>query len=99
MTRLKELRKEKKLTREELAEETGIPCRTLQRWENGETQIKPDKAESLAYFFGVGVGYLLGYDDNDLKNETDIKVSVIDEVLKKTSHNKRYCFSGKWRSL
>ena len=35
MNRLKELRKEKKLTQKELAEETDIPYRTLQRWENG----------------------------------------------------------------
>lgn len=61
MNRLKELRKEKKLTQKELAEETDIPYRTLQRWENGETDIKSDKAEKLADFFGVAVPYLLGF--------------------------------------
>lgn len=67
MNRLKELRKEKKLTQKELAEETDIPYRTLQRWENGETDIKSDKAEKLADFFGVSEMYLLGY--SDFKNE------------------------------
>ena len=61
MNRLKELRKEKKLTQKELAEETDIPYRTLQRWENGETDIKSDKAQELADFFGVHVPFLLGY--------------------------------------
>ena len=65
MNRLKELRKEKKLTQKELAEETDIPYRTLQRWENGESQIKPEKAEKLANFFGVSIAHLLGYEDKE----------------------------------
>lgn len=62
MNRLKELRQEKKLSQKELAKKIGVHYRTLQNWENGESQIKPDKAEKLADFFGVSVGYLLGYD-------------------------------------
>ena len=83
MNRLKDLRKEKKLTQKELAEETDIPYRTLQRWENGESQIKPEKAEKLANFFGVSIAHLLGYEDDDFKNETDIKAAVLDEALEK----------------
>ncbi|WP_155962578.1 helix-turn-helix domain-containing protein [Streptococcus ruminantium] len=63
MNRLKELRKEKKQTQKEFAEDFGIALRTLQSWENGESQIKPDKAQALADHFGVSVGYLLGYSD------------------------------------
>ena len=62
MNRLKELRKEKKLTQEELAGEIGVSKITILRWENGESQIKPDKAQALADYFGVSVGYLLGYE-------------------------------------
>ena len=83
MNRLKELRKEKKLTQKELAEEIGISKRTLAYWENGESQIKPEKAEKLANFFGVSIAHLLGYEDNDFKNETNIKADVLDEALKK----------------
>ena len=83
MNRLKELRKEKKLTQKELAEEIGISKRTLAYWENGESQIKPEKAEKLANFFGVSIAHLLGYEDNDFKNETNIKAAVLDEALKK----------------
>ena len=67
MNKIKQLRKEKKLTQKELAEETDIPYRTLQRWENGESQIKPEKAEKLANFFGVSIAHLLGYEDNDFE--------------------------------
>lgn len=64
MNRLKELRKSKKLTQIELADKIKIPYRTIQRWENGKTQIKPDKAQKLADFFEVPIGYLLGYSDS-----------------------------------
>ena len=63
MNRLKELRKEKKLSQKEIAKEMSISEKTLSRWENGESQIKPEKAQQLADYFGVSVGYLLGYDE------------------------------------
>lgn len=62
MNRLKELRKEKKLTQKELSINLNIPYRTLQRWENGESNIKSDKAQQLADYFDVSVGYLLGFE-------------------------------------
>ncbi|WP_449457552.1 helix-turn-helix domain-containing protein [Streptococcus suis] len=63
MNRLKELRQEKKLSQKEIALELQVPLRTYQRWENEESQIKPDKAQQLADYFGVEVGYLLGYNE------------------------------------
>jgi prophage sa05, DNA-binding protein len=64
MNRLKELRQEKKLSQKEIAETLGFSLRSFQRMENGESQIKPEKAQKLADYFGVSVGYLLGYNDN-----------------------------------
>lgn len=63
MNRLKKLRKEKGLSQKAFSEDIGVSYRTIQNWENGESQIKPDKAQALADFFGVNVGYLLGYSD------------------------------------
>lgn len=63
MNRLKELRQEKKLTQQELANEIGVTKRTYIYWEKGERQIKPEKAQQLADYFGVSVGYLLGYSE------------------------------------
>ncbi|MGT2916092.1 helix-turn-helix domain-containing protein [Streptococcus dysgalactiae] len=76
MNRLKELRQEKKLSQKEMALELQTPLRTYQRWENGESQIKPDKAQALADYFGVSVGYLLGY--SEYEKTTDIKNLVYD---------------------
>ncbi|NRG54276.1 helix-turn-helix transcriptional regulator [Streptococcus suis] len=72
MNRLKELRKEKKLTQEELASEIGVSKITILRWENGERQIKPDKAQALADHFGVNTAYLLGYSDSPADNLRDL---------------------------
>ena len=63
MNRLKELRQGKKLTQQELAKQIGVSKLTILNWEKGEHQIKSDKAQQLADFFEVPVGYLLGYDD------------------------------------
>lgn len=81
MNRLKELRKAKKLSQKEMALELHTPLRTYQRWENGESQIKPDKAKKLADHFGVSVGYLLGYDDNDF--EKQIRIDVLNNLIYK----------------
>ena len=76
MNRLKELRKEKGLSQKALANELGVHYRTLQNWENGESQIKPDKAQQLADFFGVSVGYLLGYSE-----KVNAKEKLLDIII------------------
>ncbi|MGT2785338.1 helix-turn-helix domain-containing protein [Streptococcus merionis] len=65
MNRLKELRQEKNAKQEDLAEVASVSAMTISRWENGESQIKPDKAQTLADYFGVSVAYLLGYEEAD----------------------------------
>lgn len=70
--KLKELRKDKGLSQQALAQQIGVHYRTLQNWENGNTHIKPEKAEQLASFFNVPVVHLLGYDDiDDLITDTE----------------------------
>lgn len=86
MNRLKELRKEKKLTQEELAQEIGVSKITILRWENGERQIKPEKAQQLADYFGISVGYLLGYEEaktleNILKDAEEYLEMTEDDLL------------------
>ncbi|GFE46153.1 MULTISPECIES: helix-turn-helix domain-containing protein [Streptococcus] len=80
MNRLKELRHEKKLSQKEIALQLQIPLRTYQRWENGESQIKPDKAQALADYFGVSVGYLLGFEqqlinDNEFLRDENTRLN------------------------
>ncbi|KAA9248181.1 helix-turn-helix transcriptional regulator [Streptococcus anginosus] len=81
MNRLKELRQEKKLSQKELAENIGVHYRTLQNWENGESQIKPDKAQQLADYFKVSVGYLLGYTNNPKLYSDEIAIEPEEGVV------------------
>lgn len=75
MNRLKELRTSQGMTQLELAEAVSIPKRTIQRLENNESQIKPDKAQILADYFGVEVPYLLGYDTNNTFSDLITKIN------------------------
>ncbi|HEV9564795.1 TPA: helix-turn-helix transcriptional regulator [Streptococcus pneumoniae] len=68
MNRLKELRQEKKLSQKEIAETLGFSLRSFQRMENRESQIKPEKAQLLADYFGVSVANLLGYENNFIES-------------------------------
>lgn len=89
MNRLKELRKEKGLTQVELADIVNVSKITVLRWENEERQIKPDKAQQLADFFRVNVGYLLGY-NNDPKIYDDEIVMEPEERLIVVHSRERY---------
>lgn len=63
MNRLKELRKEKGLTQQELANEIGTTKLTISNWENEKHAIGSEKAKLLADSFNVSVGYLLGHSE------------------------------------
>ncbi len=78
MNRLKELRKEKGLTQESLAREIGTTKLTVSNWENEKHIIKSDRAQELADFFGVSVGYLLGYETESGGISKDDEISLDD---------------------
>lgn len=88
MNRLRKLRQEKKLTQQELADIAEVSKRTYIYWENGESQIKPDKVEVLADYFGITEGYLLGYTNNrfgvsQILKAIEEKMSNTDSALNK----------------
>lgn len=76
MNRIKKLRKQRKLSQRALSEQIGVNIRTVQRWERGEGAMKPPTAEGVANFFGVSVGYLLGYSQSpDIPEEKGLQLS------------------------
>lgn len=79
MTRLRELQRAKKLTQQELADIAEVSKRTIHNWEDGTSNIKLEKAKKLADYFGVSVGYLLGYDDNDF--EKQIRIDTLNDII------------------
>ena len=84
MNRIKELRKQRNLSQRALSEQIGVNIRTVQRWERGEGAMKPPTAEGVANFFGVSVGYLLGYSQSpDTPEEKGLQLSKCQQYLLK----------------
>lgn len=80
MNRLKQLRQQTGDTQEDVAKVIGVTRRGYQKMENEESQIKSDKAQKLAKYFGVSVGYLLGYEpeSEQVSNYQKIKICFSD---------------------
>lgn len=60
MNRIKELRKNKNVTLQEVSEKTGISITSLSLYENEQRNPKIQPWQKLASYFGVSVGYLQG---------------------------------------
>ena len=75
MNRIKELRKSRGLTQEELAGVVGVTKLSISNWELGVHEVKIDKANRLADYFGVSIPYLLGYDSEDIFTDLITKIN------------------------
>lgn len=69
--RLKQLRKEKGLTLDEIQNQTGIKRGTFNNYESGKTEPKLETWQKLADFFDVPILYLQGF---GLSNEEAINM-------------------------
>ena len=92
---LKELRKEKNLTQERLAEEFNVSSRTVSRWENGNNMPDLSILVELADFYDVDIRELI---DGERKSEnmteemkdTLVKVADYSEIEKENIIKKLY---------
>ena len=77
--RLKELRKERGLTQEDLSKLSGISFPTISRYENGQRdEPKLTILKTLANYFDVTIDYLVG--DTDIK-ETNFTSNEIGRIF------------------
>ena len=67
---LKNLRKEKNLTQEKLADFLGVSFQTVSKWERGDTYPDITMLPEIAGFFKISVDDLLGV--NRAENEKEI---------------------------
>lgn len=58
--RLSKLRKEKKMTQEEISKKLGIPRSTYSNYESGKREPDFNTAELIAEFLDVSIDYLIG---------------------------------------
>ncbi|MBO4667273.1 MAG: helix-turn-helix transcriptional regulator [Bacilli bacterium] len=64
--KIAELRKEKNLSQEQLAEILNTSRQAVSKWERGEAYPDIDRLKELAIYFGVSIDYLLDYDIESL---------------------------------
>ena len=92
--KLRDLRDERKLKQQEVADQTGIPLTTISRIEsNDDNQTSYQTVAALAKFYNVSTDYLFGVTDNRQHRNVEIDtLSLSDsaiEVLKSKKLNNR----------
>ncbi len=85
--KLKELRKNKGITQEELAEQIFISRSAIAKWEQGKGLPNKESLNSLASFFNITIDEL--FDDND----SLIVIENIEKNARKNIRNLIICFS------
>lgn len=96
---LAELRRERELTQEQLAEKLGTSNKTISRWENGNYMPPVEMLMELSEFYGVSINELLSgrrLDDAETKSaaEENLK-SVLEDSAFSLEEKKKY-FAKKW---
>lgn len=74
---IKELRKEKKLTQEELAEKFSVARRTVSRWETGSNMPDLDILIEMADFYDVDLREILDGERKSEKMDKELKETVL----------------------
>ena len=78
MNRIRELRKQKKITQKELAGHLEIADSTLSYWEQGRYEPDINALRQLSKFFNVSIDYIVGeaiFYDVEINKDYDISVS------------------------
>lgn len=78
--KLRQLRKEHKMTQTELAEKFGVSQQALAKWEAGRALPETETISRIAGFFSVTTDYLLGLSDSFAPLGTASKVKIIGTV-------------------
>lgn len=97
---LKELRKEKSLTQEQLAEQFHISRRTVSRWETGNNLPDLDILIELSDYYNVELRELLDGERKSEKMDKELKETVLkvadysNEEKQKITRRMHYLFIG-----
>lgn len=76
MNRIKQLRKEKEINQDVLADLLGLEVAAISKLETGRVPLRDEYILKLADFFNVSTDYLLG--KTDVKKTAEIKEDEID---------------------
>lgn len=84
MNRVKELRKQKNLTQEELGKVLDIQKAAISKYENGRAEPSTEVLKKMSSLFGVSIDYLLGNSpDTDLDPDSGrgVRIPVLGRVV------------------
>ncbi len=84
-TNLKRLRAEKGVTQEQLAEAMNVTCAAVSKWERGESYPDITMLQPLAFYFGITLDTLIGYDKEKVNEEIE---NVIKEYRRNLHKNR-----------
>ena len=73
---IKRLRTTKNVTQEQLSVAMNVTCAAVSKWERGETYPDITLLQPLAYYFGVTLDELMGYDQEKIQAEIDEVISL-----------------------
>ena len=77
---IKQLRKERGLTQEELAEQLNVTAQAVSKWENGTSLPDISQVVPLASVFGVTTDVLFGIEGTNAAEEAYRIVSEAEEI-------------------
>ena len=79
---IKQLRKANNITQEQLAEALNITCAAVSKWERGDTYPDITLLQPLAYFFGVTLDELMGYQASKIQKDIDELIARYTELYR-----------------
>ena len=97
-TFLRELRKEKNLTQEQIAEQFGVAARTVSRWENGNNMPDLSILVELADYYDVDIRELI---DGERKSEnmTEEMKDTLESVADYSVEEKEIILKGLYANI
>ena len=94
---IKALRAKKGVTQEQLSEVLGVTCAAVSKWERGETYPDITLIFPIAYYFGVSVDELMGYDEGKVEEDIRRKLEEYSDACRKSSDLADKIIAGVYR--
>ena len=110
---IREMRNEKKMTQQELAEKIGVTDRAISKWENGRGT--PDIALLIPLSKELGITVLELLNGESIKDQNNAVIELMEKMSEdkikillsvaenmvdnKGDKNGRYCFSKSWQNV
>lgn len=97
--RIRELRAEKNISQQKLADEIGVTRQAISLFEKGERDPKLETWIKLADYFGVSVGYLQGIEEEFATDEKRQERWNEREQIFIRALRESYMLNGSWEDL